>query len=155
MQANHSPTHASTYTTSLKFIPFISLISRLKPSRGPVSKSLNHSPGFSTNFLQFQLPPKALCSTSVCTYTKMTLLPNSTQDFPLYTSNSFFGELTFILLSTVNIQIHFKVVVCQAKISQFVSPVCKSLHLAALKYHTEKSRLPSHFGSVRECPGFS
>lgn len=133
MRDSHSPTHANTYTTPLKFIPFISLISRLKPSRGPVSKSFNHSPRFSTNFLQFQVPPRALHSSSVCTYTKIILPPNFTQDFPFYNSNSLFWELTFSLLPTMNIQLHFRVVVCQDKISQLVSTGCKSLPLTALK----------------------
>lgn len=85
-----------------------------------------------------------------CTYSESILLPNFKQDFPLYTSNSLFWELTFSSLSAVNIQIHFKVAVCHAKVSQLVSRVCKYLPLNTLKYHTQKPRLSSHFGSVQD-----
>lgn len=121
MRDSHSPPHANAYTTPFKFIPFISLRSRLKPSRRLVSKSFNHSHGFPKNFLQFQLPLRALRSRSLCTCTKIILPPNPRQDFPPCNSDSLFWELTFSLLSTANTQIHFKVVVRQAKISLFVS----------------------------------
>lgn len=145
MRDSYPPTQANTYAPTLHFY-FISLINRLKTSRGAVSKSFSHS-GFFPNFLQFQLPERTLHFNSSCTYPKTELHPKFTQGFPVYTSASPFWKQAFSLLYTMSIQILLKVVIVRANISQLVSTIFKSLTLAAVKYTMEKPRLPPHFGN--------
>lgn len=106
----------------LKFL-FYLFDSRFKTSRRHVFKSFNHSPGFSPNFLLFQLPERALHSSSACICPKMVLLPSFTQDFLVYTFKSSFWEPTCCLLCTTNIQIFLRVVIWWANISQMDSIV--------------------------------